>query len=624
MRKIVWSVAGLLISVGLSAQDSLKTITLNEVVTIGTKIDVPIEKSGKTIVKLTSDEFLKNAGKSVADVLNEVPGIQMDGNFGTPGSNLSYYVRGGRTKATLILIDGVPLNDPSGITAEFDLRYLPISQVESIEILKGGLSTLYGTGASAGVIDIRLKSPEEKIAGGTVDVNAGSYGTYSENISVGGTVNKITYSLSGSNINSKGFSAALDPDGTNNFDDDGFDRQNGLLKLGYQLVPKLKIGMLAGYDRFKADYDSYEFVDAQNVQVSEQFRIGANALFNYSDKGNLSGYAVLNWNERDFESNFPSTYYGKNLQAEVIDRHQFNTHIQGLFGLNYQQLRYEQEGNNTMDTTKFTMVDPYASILFNYSFFDLHVGTRLNTHSAYGTKLVYNVNPSVLLNRSGFLRFKVLASLSTSYITPSLYQLYSEYGNPDLLPEDALNVEAGFSMYGGEKFTFNFIWFKRDESNPIDFVNIVDGGGNWVGGEYQNVAAERKVYGVELSASYQIVKAVSVSANYTFTDTDKPESFYRIPNNKMGLAVNVQPRPTLAVSVKYNFTGERTTFDYDSFSELILDSYQLVDLFASYGFLKNRVTLYGAINNVFDEQFIAVYGFTTRGRNFNAGLRFSF
>lgn len=619
------SFSGLLISIGLSAQDSLKTTFLNEVVTIGTKIDVPVEKSGKTIVKLSGEDLQKNAGKTVADLLNEVPGIQIDGNFGAPGSNISYYVRGGRSKTTLILIDGVPLNDPSGINAEFDLRYLPISNVESIEILKGGLSTLYGTGAAAGVIDIRLKAPEARPIGGNVDVNAGSFGTYSENISVGGTVNKINYSLSASNINSKGFSAAQDPDGTNNFDDDGFDRQNGLLKLGYQITPDVKVGWLAGYDRFKADYDDYEFTDADNVQVSEQFRTGVNASFEYSEKGNVSGYAVMNWNKREFESAFPSIYSGRNLQAEIIQRHQFTKSIQGLFGVNYQQFKYEQEGSNEMDTTRFTMIDPYASLLINYSFFDLHIGTRLNTHSEYGTKWVYNINPSVVLNQSGFLRFKILASLSTSYITPSLYQLYSAaYGNSELLPEDALNFETGVSIYGGEKFVFNGIWFNRDESNPIDFVNVFDGNGDWVGGEYQNVAAERNVYGVELSASYQISKGISVAANYTFTETDKPETFYRIPNHKMGIGVNVQPLPALAISFKYNFTGERTTFDFNSFSELILDRYELVDLFASYGFLNSKLTVYGGINNVFDEEFIAVYGFTTRGRNFTAGLRYSF
>jgi vitamin B12 transporter len=185
-------------------------------------------------------------------------------------------------------------------------------------------------------------------------------------------------------------------------------------------------------------------------------------------------------------------------------------------------------------------------------------------------------------------------------------------------------METGFSVYGGEKFSFNFSWYKRNESNPIDFVNLFDGGGNWIGGEYQNLVTTRSVYGVELSAAYQIAKAVAISANYTFTDTDKPESFYRIPNSKMGITVNVQPISAMTVSLKYNFTGERTTFDYNSYSELTLDSYHLFDLFTSYGFLNNKLTVYGGINNLLDEEFIAVYGFTTRGRNFNIGLRYSF
>src|SRR5690606_3905346 len=155
---------------------------LQEVVTTGTKFDVPVEKSGKTIYKLTNEDLQRNAGKSVADILNEVPGVQTDGNFGTPGTNIDYSVRGGRNKHTLVLIDGLPLNDPSGINAGYDLRYLPVSQIESIEVLKGGLSTLYGTGAAAGVINIKLKDPGAKPLSGNADVGAASYSTYDQNV----------------------------------------------------------------------------------------------------------------------------------------------------------------------------------------------------------------------------------------------------------------------------------------------------------------------------------------------------------------------------------------------------------------------------------------------------------
>src|SRR5690606_18413660 len=142
-------------------KDSLTARDLDEVVVTGTKFKIPVEKSGKTIYKLSSEDLQRSAGKSAADGLNEVPGIQMDGSSGSPGANVRYYVRGARNKNTLILIDGVPLNDPSAIDASFDLRLLPLNQIESIEILKGGVSTLYGTGASAAVINIKLLRSEE-------------------------------------------------------------------------------------------------------------------------------------------------------------------------------------------------------------------------------------------------------------------------------------------------------------------------------------------------------------------------------------------------------------------------------------------------------------------------------
>jgi vitamin B12 transporter len=221
-------------------------------------------------------------------------------------------------------------------------------------------------------------------------------------------------------------------------------------------------------------------------------------------------------------------------------------------------------------------------------------------------------------------KYKILASVSTSYITPSLYQLYSIYGNKDLLPEEAVIYETGVSVYGGDKFIFNVVLFKRDETDPIDFVSLFDDDGNYIGGQYVNLASEREVKGVEISATYELTKNVLISVNYAYNDTDKPESFYRIPKNKLGAVLTLEPLKNGTLSIKYNNTGERTTFDYNSYSEVTLDSYQLVDVYASYKLFKSKFTVYGSVNNLFDEDFIAVLGYTTRGRNYSAGLRLDF
>jgi vitamin B12 transporter len=621
MRKILLGIYGLL-SVGAYAQDSLKTTTLNEVVVTGTKFDLPVEKSGKTIFKLDREDLERNAGKTLADLLQEVPGVQADGNFGTPGSNLSYYVRGGRNKHALILIDGVPLNDPSAINAEYDLRYISLSQIESVEVFKGGLSTLYGTSAAAGVISIKLKEASGKVAG-MVDVNAASFGTYSQNAQVSGSSGKVSYLISGNNVSSEGFSSAQDADPSVEFDKDGFSRQNALAKIGYRFTDRFSLGLQSAYEQFNADYDDYEFADATHKQEYNQIRLGLTPKFTYT-QGDLEAKIFYNVNERVFKSAFPSELKGKNTQAELIHRHRFSDYIRTLAGVNFQHMAFDQKESIDSDTANFILADPYASVFIDLpSGLNVHAGVRLNTHNLYGSKFIYNLNPSFVFNRGGTWKFKVLGSVSTSYITPSLYQLYSAYGNTKLEPEQSLNYEAGLSLYKGN-FTFNAVWFTREEKDPIDFVSLFDDDGNYIGGQYRNLTSERTVDGFEFNVDYTINTWLSAASHYTIMDTDKPESFYKIPKTKWGISFVAQPTATSTVSVKYNYTGERQTFDFTGFTEVTLKSYQLVDLYASYGLLKNKLTLYGAVNNAFDEEFVAVFGYTTRGRNYSVGLRYAF
>lgn len=606
------------------AQDSLQTVLLQEVVTTGTKFEIDTEKSGKTIYRLGPEDLEQRSGKSLADVLNEIPGIQMDGNFGTPGSNISYYLRGGRNKNTLVLIDGVPLNDPSGINAEYDLRYIPLAQIESIEVLNGGLSTLYGTGAAAGVINIKLKKATQSPVSGSIDLNAGSFGTFGQNLRAGGTTKAFSYNVLANHLNSDGFSAAEQTDPGTTYDKDGFKRSNALLDLGYKFSGKFRMNAQVAAEMFDADYDAFEFTDAASSQEYDQVRFGLTPSYQYN-KGELQGRFFYNKNERVFRSDFPASYEGRNFQSEIVHRHHFSNAVQTLVGLNYQHMAYGQENTNAIDTTSIYTLDPYASLLIDLPVgLTVHAGVRLNTHSEYGSKVVYNVNPSYLINRDGDWRVKLSASLSTSYITPSLYQLYSFYGNPALVPEEATNYEAGVTLYGSDAFTFSATWFLRNESQPIDFVSIFDNEGNYLGGQYQNLTSKREVKGIELFATARLGKVVSVSANYTHLDTDKPESFYRIPFDKYGISVSATPLPHGTVSLRYSHTGDRTIFDFNSFSEITLRHYDLVDLYASYGLFNNKLTLYGSVNNLLDEQFVAIFGYTTRGRNYNIGVRYSF
>lgn len=627
--KHVWCVGAILLSASwASAQDNaeeeITTRSLEEVVVTGTKFEIPVEKSGKTIYKLDAKDLQQNAGKSVSDVLNEVPGIQMDGNFGAPGTNISYYVRGSRNKNTLILIDGVPLNDPSGIDASFDLRFLALEQIESIEVLKGGLSTLYGTGAAAAVINIKLKDAPTQGTHGQIDYSYGSFETHRASASIGGTEDKLSYTVSGGFMDSEGFSAASDENSNGSFEKDGMNQKNGALKLGLQVTDQVSLAVNAGYDKFSADYDDGAFLDADNVNNGEQFRLGFTPTFNYG-KGTIKANLLLNTGTREFVSSFPSEYKSKNVQGEITHEHQINDQIKTLVGINYQKLSAKQVSDPDPGYNDFNLVDPFVSVFFDHkSGINVHAGARLNNHSEYGSEFVYNLNPSYLLYTGQNTIIKFLGSVSTSYITPSLYQLYSVYGNAELNPERSLNYEGGVSLYLGSSIELNTVYFRRDETDPIQFESLYDNEGNWIGGIYNNTTDERVVKGIESDIRWTINEKISLQANYSYATTDEEATFYRIPNTKFGMTLSTSPVDNLNVSLKYNYTSERTIFDFGSFSELDLDAFGVVDLFASYQLKAQKISIYGSVNNLLDESFDGIYGFTTRGRNAAMGLNYRF
>jgi len=143
---------------GFSQQDEeTKVEQLKEVVVTNSRFEIKRENSGKVITKITQKELQHLQGKSIAEIINTKVGIEINGTKSNAGQNLSYIVRGGRNRQVLILIDGIQVTDASQISNDYDLRLLNADQVESIEILKGASSTLYGSGAATAVINIKLK-----------------------------------------------------------------------------------------------------------------------------------------------------------------------------------------------------------------------------------------------------------------------------------------------------------------------------------------------------------------------------------------------------------------------------------------------------------------------------------
>src|SRR6476660_56672 len=288
MRKIL-GVAAIFISSYLSAQDS--TNLLGEVTVTATKYSTKTTETGK-VVTLISRQQIEHAGsRDLAQVISELGGVLINGYTNNPGKEKNIYLRGARVDYTLITIDGVPVYDASGIGSNFDIRNIPIDNVERIEILKGSQSTLYGSDAIAGVINIITRKTGSKPFSITGTAHYGSYDTKRFNTTFNGNKGLFNYSVGFTHFNIDGFSEAKQPAGSlTTFDKDGY-KQNALqATLGVKAGKALHIEPFVRWSKNSGSLDQDAFIDElDHTYSSHNLQTGArnvitlkNALLNIS------------------------------------------------------------------------------------------------------------------------------------------------------------------------------------------------------------------------------------------------------------------------------------------------------------------------------------------------------
>ena len=591
--------------------DSQLPEAIDEVVVSDSRFELKRENSGKTVIKISRQEIENNQGRTVSALINSKSGIQINGSRSNSGQNLGVYVRGGRNRQVLVLIDGIQVNDPSQLSGDYDFRLLNLNQIESIEITKGAASTLYGSGAASAVISITTKTANANKISTFISSSTGTNQTdadqnydladFTNSVAFSGTLNKFTYRTAYNQHLSDGLSAVI----SDVNEKDTFSKQGVDVNFGYKFNPVFSLNVFGNITETNSEIDGYDsnfnLADTPDEFNSKQSRIGLLSTFKYL-KGSIRLNAAYSEYDREFISSFPSTFTSENFILDIHNKYVFDDTFYTVIGLNVIESKAVFSSEQS-----FSIVDPYVNLVYVSDFgLNINSGVRLNNHSDYGSHFIYNLNPSFTIKHTNNGYVKLFGSFSTSYITPSLSHLYGDFGaNPTLSPEENRTIETGTEFTFNKNLRVSGLFFNREEKNTVF----------WIDGGYQNAADLLNARGVELELNASFLENVSIQTNYTFVEY-KEDLARRIPKHKANFKVGYEITNFTYASLSYQYTHE--IFE-NSFSPL-LDSFNLFNLYFSHQPWEKKIKFFGGIDNLLNQKFEEIPGYTTKGRNVRLGF----
>jgi len=608
-------------------QNRDSTQELNEVVITASKFPKPQDETGKVMIVIDAHQIQRSAGKNLSQLLNEQTGLDINGANSTPGKDKSVYLRGAAGQYTLIVLNGVPISDPTGIGGAFDLRLISLDQIERIEILKGSQSTLYGSDAIAGVINILTKQKGNKPVEGQAMFSYGSNQTLKATTSIGGSNSWIDYSANYTHDQSQGISEAKEITGNDGFDRDGFDQNSLQMDLGYKPIEKLKVSSFFQFSDFRGQYDAGAFADDESADFrSKIVRYGLIGRY-LLKKGAFQGQYSRLETDRTFVSGFGTyTYQGHINTGELFFNRDLNKYIQVSTGLQLQNFNMKDE----LAARKNPSVQIYsaytAAYLRNFMGFSAEIGGRYNKHSVFGNAYTFSIHPSYLIDQ----KVKIFVNYSTGFKAPTLNELFGQFGaNENLKPQDSRHAEAGIQYIDARHgLDLRATFFKRNIKNAILYANQ----------RYINLDKQRD-HGLELESAVQVNEKLRFRAYYTYvtgavttkTFANRDTSFnnlIRRPKNTIGAGLEYQATKKLFTNISLKSIGDRTDtyFDPNTFSSVPvnLTGYQLLNLYAEYHWLDGSLRGFIDAKNLLHQEYSEIYGYNALRLNVNIGVSYKF
>ncbi|MBT6114102.1 MAG: TonB-dependent receptor [Porticoccaceae bacterium] len=610
---------------------------IEEVLVSASLLPISASRSANAITVIDSKQLKNRAALSVSDLLRDVPGLAVS-RSGVQGSATQIRVRGAEANHLLVLIDGVEANDPSQ-SDELNWGTLSAADIERIEVIRGPQSSLRGSDAMAGVVNIVTRRADRPLSVNLFS-ETGSFGTYHSGLSIGSKQGDFDGRLSVNHIETEGENISR-----TGSEKDGYRNTNINLNAGWTVSDELRLSVAArqsdGMNEFDADGDFDGLVDDQE-KVSEFRNSTMRIQGDYvSADGRFQHKLVIAQSNNDneaFDTGVLGTYTSSTkYQYQYVGSAFWDESSQRLSVLAEREEEDFQQRGAIDDYGIYGIYDPNQdrerntdSIAIEYrndisDALSLAASARYDDNSEFDSANTVRVEAVYQLNDGTRLR----SAYGTAIKNPTFTERFGFYtnfiGNPSLEPEESTSWELGIDqMLFDNSLTLSATLFDTELKNEINgsAVDPVTFGYTAV-----NKEGKSQRQGVELTAIGTLTNSLSLNAAYTYTDSvewDDETGVYidevRRARHMASLNLSWQAMDNLHINTNVQHNGSQTDVVFPDI--VALDSYTLVNLNANFS-ATEKLDVYLRLDNLFDESYEEVFSYQTLGFGASLGVRFS-
>lgn len=628
----------------LYAQDQVQTFSEDDaedvIVVTALGIEQPKSDAGVAISVLNGDDLERRRNVSIADQLRMLPGVAISRN-GPIGGFAGVRIRGAEAEHTLVLIDGIAVNDPSSPGGGFDFGTLLGNNITSIEVLRGANSTVWGNQAIGGVVSIETLSADDHGRNLSATAEYGSHESKRLSAGIADQIGNVGFAFGGGYFDTNGISAAR-----NGTEADGMRQYLSHGRIDAELNDALALELRGYYSHSKVDLDGYSFTangiaDLPDYSTAQQANgyAGAKVTLAGGDFVSRIGYAIADINRDNYNpaATQPLSFLARGQNGKISYRGDYT--IGGghrlLFGASHEVNRLRTADSWSSAKSRNNIDGFYAQWLFAPTEeLNLVAGVRHDDHSYFGghTSLAGNISYHVTPD------LRLRTSYNEGFKAPTLFQLDGSdggYGNPDLRPEKARSIDAGIEADLIDRtLTVAASVFTRTTRDQIDYISCPSTGGPAICadgirpyGTYDNITKTR-AKGFELELKAQPVPQLNVTANVSYVDAkniadgtfNNGKRLARRPVHTGFVAADYVGRSGWSVGADLYLAGD--SFD-DAGNSTRLDGYALLGLRAAVP-IAGQFELFGRIENATDADYVTAAGYNSMGRAIYGGVKANF